>query len=414
MAKILLVEDALFFKRIIETSLAADGGFDVVSAQSYGEAEAILKEDKNDFFLALIDLTLPDAPDGEITNLCISAGIPFVVFSSRYDEKLRTSILKRGAVDYVVKTSPSSLNYLTELVQRLYDNRNVGALLVDDSPIERLYFSELLSRYLLNVFIASSADEAMEILAREPSIQVALVDHIMPGKGGLELLQDIRRTYPREELAILGLSGSNEPSVIAQFLKYGANDFLGKNCTHEELLLRVSQNLNMIKRLRDLTEAVNRDFLTGLHNRRYLLEHGEALLNNAAKEGRPSMVAILDIDHFKMVNDTYGHDAGDKVLSKVSQQLQEILPDDAIIARIGGEEFCIVATNTDSDMCERLLNDLREAISSSTIMHKNKMISVTISIGLCSNVGALEAAMQIADKHLYKAKETGRNRIVAA
>ena len=133
MSQVLLVEDTAFFERVIRRQLSELPGLTVLSAASHEEARELLARPDVNPVLALVDLTLPDAPDGEIVDLVLAADLPTIVFSGRFDERMRHTLLAKGVVDYILKENPASLTYLTSLVKRIYRNREVDALVVDDS-----------------------------------------------------------------------------------------------------------------------------------------------------------------------------------------------------------------------------------------------------------------------------------------
>ncbi len=142
--KILLVEDMKFFATIVSQRLETDLGLEVVSAATLGQAREVLAAEGGEFFLALLDLVLPDAPEGEIVDLVAAAGVPSIIFSSRYSDEVRTIAMDKGAIDFVVKDSPSSLQYLIDTVRRVQNNRRLTALVVDDSSTTRRHIRKIL------------------------------------------------------------------------------------------------------------------------------------------------------------------------------------------------------------------------------------------------------------------------------
>jgi len=160
-------------------------------------------------------------------------------------------------------------------------------------------------------------------------------------------------------------------------------------------------------------EAATIDYLTGLANRRFLIDIGNKLIANSKRTEIPMAVAMIDIDFFKKVNDNYGHDIGDKVLKKIGQFLKLRVRDSDCAARFGGEEFCIIATNVPSENIDSFFNHIREDISQLSITANGKEIKVTVSIGVSFNIGNdIDEMIKTADENLYKAKNQGRNRVV--
>jgi len=160
-------------------------------------------------------------------------------------------------------------------------------------------------------------------------------------------------------------------------------------------------------------EAATIDYLTGLANRRFLIDIGNKLIANSKRTKMPIAVAMIDIDFFKKVNDNYGHDVGDQVLKEIGHFLTLRVRDSDCAARFGGEEFCIIATNVSSDNVFSFFNDIREGISQLSITDGEEEIKVTVSIGVTISLGNdIDEMIKVADENLYKAKNDGRNRVV--
>ena len=344
MQKLLVVEDSTVFRAIVEQQIGQQLGIEVVLAATMAEGLAAVEGRTDEFFLALLDLTLPDAPDGEIVDAMLERGLPVVVFTSRYDEDLRESLLAKNVIDYVPKDSPASLKYLVSMVRRLQRNRETTALVVDDSVTARQLARHWLELHRFDVREADSGQAALAALRAEPDIRLVITDYNMPGMDGFELIQQLRRRFDRDELAIIGVSAGGDAPLSAKFIKYGANDFLNKPYLREEFFCRISQNMEMLDNIRALRDAAAKDYLTGLPNRRQFFEVAGALHAAARRDGARAFAAMIDVDHFKQVNDTHGHDAGDAVLREIGRLLPALLMRESdIVARLGGEEFAVFA-----------------------------------------------------------------------
>lgn len=415
METILLVEDTSFFEKAVTRLFKKTDGFEVIVAKTYCEARQIIQAQSADLFVALVDLTLPDTNDIEIVDLTVSAEVPTIVFSSRYDEALRNQILGKGVVDYVLKDSPASLGYLKALVHRLRNNRKVSTLVVDDSPTQLRLIADRLRRLQLTVYTATSGNVALEILEQNTDIRLVVLDYIMPDMDGIQLLKHIRRSHGPEHLAIMGLSSSQDPSSTARFLKFGANDFLSKSCSPEEFMLRVGQNLDMIDRIFDLTEAANHDSMTGLRNRRYLFETGNQVFDECQQNNRPAAVTLIDIDYFKKINDRFGHEAGDIVIKLLADDLRQVGANNVIAVRQGGDEFCLLMPDCDQAEAIAHCHALYERFAARKLPYRSTDVPITLSIGVSSGREAdLDEALRVADAHMYDAKNQGRNRVAAA
>jgi diguanylate cyclase (GGDEF)-like protein len=263
------------------------------------------------------------------------------------------------------------------------------------------------------VLEAKNGQDALEQLKRHPDVKLVITDYNMPEMDGFELISAIRREYSRDRMAIIGISAHGTGLLSAKFLKKGAGDFIVKPFMKEELQSRINQNVEMLEYIEEVKIASIVDHLTGLYNRRHFFQVGETLFENAKRSNFTMTVAAIDIDYFKKVNDTYGHYAGDMVLKHMGKLFAENLRTADILARVGGEEFCVITTNMDRRKAEVLFERLRRLVVKQKIHTGKEDITVSISVGVTTQLGdTLEATMNQADKLLYQAKETGRNRVV--
>lgn len=417
MEKVLIVEDSKVFARILIRKIEDELFFDACWASNFEEARYLLEEnpDGHKFFVALLDLHLPDAADGRIVDYVISKGIPAIVFTGDVETEVRDRIWAKKVVDYVSKESPDSLDYLVSLVRRISLNKFVNILVVDDSHTVRNHLVRLLTAHEFIVHEADDGARALSVLERHPEIKVVITDYFMPGMDGVELTRRIRRRHRKDELAVIGISAYGNTILSARFIKNGANDFLNKPFSSEEFYCRVTQNLEMLEYIQKLRETSIRDPLTGLYNRRHFFEAAKELFTRARRGEETITLAMLDIDHFKKVNDTYGHAVGDEVLKHVAQGLSNRFRGHDVVARLGGEEFCVIATGMEGQQAMAVFNDLRNSIERSKAKCGKTTVGVTISIGICDKPKeSVDAMLAAADAALYKAKRTGRNKVVWA
>lgn len=414
--RVLIVENSRFYASMLGEAMEKRLGLPVALARTMAEAEAALAK-HTDIFLVLCGLVLPDATQDAIVERFAETGLPVVVVSSTYDEALRDRILGRSVVDYVIKSAPGHLDYLTWLVQRLDRNRRIAALVVDDSPSARLMAAELLSSYGFRVLLASSGEDGLRAVEQDPGIRLVITDHEMPGLTGTEFSAKLRERFARDRLAIIGVSGANKPELVARFLKNGANDFLHKPFSREEFFCRVSQNVDNLDLIGTLQDLATKDFLTGLANRRHFFQLAERRLDALRMEGHSAAVATIDIDHFKKINDSFGHDGGDIALKAVARALQAHVRATDIVARFGGEEFVVLAGHLEGDAARAWFDDLRARIAGLTVeLPDGRSLTLTVSIGICvlpptASVSAMHAAINESDRQLYLAKAGGRNRV---
>ncbi|MHC1713647.1 MAG: diguanylate cyclase [Solidesulfovibrio sp.] len=417
MEKVLIVEDSKVFARILIRKIEDELFFDACWASNFEEARYLLEEnpDNNTYFVALLDLHLPDADDGRIVDYVISKGIPSIVFTGDVESEVRERIWAKKVVDYVSKESPDSLDYLCSMVRRIALNKFVNILVVDDSSTVRNHLVRLLSAHEFIVHEANDGPCALSVLERHPEIKVVITDYFMPGLDGVELTQRIRRQHRKDQLAVIGISAYGNTILSARFIKNGANDFLNKPFSSEEFYCRVTQNLEMLEYIQKLRETSIRDPLTSLYNRRHFFETANTLHARLTRGQETMTLAMIDIDHFKKVNDTYGHAVGDEVLRHVAQGLNNRFRGNDIVARLGGEEFCVLAMGMEGRQAMAVFNDLRNSIERSKAKAGRATVGVTISIGICDTPkGSVDAMLAAADAALYKAKRSGRNKVVKA
>ncbi|MEL7410562.1 MAG: diguanylate cyclase [Pseudomonadota bacterium] len=399
--KILVVEDSRAFKNYLQ-QLLNQAGYEVLTAENYGEAQSILAT-QPELLCAVLDYCLPDAQDGEIIDLVLSHQQKVIVLTAMFQDDAREKMLAKGVLDYILKDSMASVSYLLPLLKRLTNNQHHKCLVVDDSMTVRRHVVQLLEHQYIQTLQAEDGQQAIELIEQNPDITLVLTDHDMPVKNGITMIRELRQKLDKNQLAILGISGSDDRTMTARFLKAGANDFLYKPFNQEEFFCRVHQILDMKEATTELFRMANQDALTGLWNRRFLF--GQACSGCGKRN-----IAMLDIDFFKKVNDNYGHGGGDAALVMVANILKVYFPGD-VIARFGGEEFCIQASGCYDDFVTRL-EQMRQRVEKTPIPYQNNSIQVTISIGVSSVEGNLDQQIKVADDRLYQAKESGRNQTV--
>ncbi len=413
MKQILLVEDSTMFGRLTKTKIEAEFDRPVFWAKSLHETAQLLDQAQNNFSLALLDLNLPDAPNGEVIDLVIKRGVTSFVFTSNMSNSVREQVWSKKVADYILKDDPNSLDYIVKAIKRLDTNQDTLILIVDDSKFFRTQIAELLYVQQYRVITAKSGPEALKIILKHPEIKLVITDYNMPEMDGCQLCRNIRTDFPQEDLAVIGCSSEEDKGIGARFIKSGANDFIVKQSfLVEEFYCRVQHCVESIDLYKKIKEASIKDFLTGLYNRRYFFDNGETLFASSRREQISLVCAMVDIDFFKKVNDTYGHDIGDLVIQQVATLMQDRMRATNIVSRFGGEEFCILAVNMSLAETEKIFNDLRQCIEKTPVWFDNhtKQLNVTVSIGICTEkTENLEQMTKVADTFLYTAKESGRN-----
>lgn len=413
--KILIVEDNKALAKLIAKKMEDKVEMDIDIAHSLAEAQAFLTDPK-EYFIALLDLNLPDAPNGEVVDYVISKGLPSIVLTGSMDEATRESFIHKDIVDYVYKGNMDDINYIFRIINRLSKNRQYKVMVVEDSAPFRSALKKILTSLQFQVFTAAHGEEAMNYFTDNPDIKLALCDYRMPVKDGLEVLKEIRAIGDKNQIGVLMMTSPSENVNGAIFLKNGANDFIAKPFVKEELICRVNNTIEAMENINQIADFANKDFLTGVYNRRYFYENMNEYVAYAEEHMEPYVVAMLDIDHFKKINDTHGHNSGDKVLKTLAKKLIDETKGDDLIARFGGEEFCIILKDISNEDAVKFFVNLRANIANCKVQLKKEQISFTVSIGVAFSRSdyRLYELLELADEALYRAKENGRNRVEIA
>lgn len=407
MRNILVVEDSPMVLKILEQMFRQQADLQPLFCATLNEAQVLLEASAELFFAAIIDLNLPDAPNGEIVDLVLHYQLPCIVLTGSYDEQRREEMLLKGVVDYVLKESQYSYDYAFRLLHRLERNRSVKILVADDSNATRHFIRNVLRSHLYQIHEAADGEEALRILQEQPDFDLLITDHSMPGISGFELTKLLRQKLKRDDLCILGLSADSKGSLSAQFIKQGADDFLRKPFCPEELTCRVMSTLERRELLNALQRAAQIDSLTNLYNRRAFYEQGHNLLQAARRSQRPLSVAMLDLDLFKRINDDFGHASGDAALVGFARLLQEAFGQ-TLIGRLGGEEFALLSPLPAAQLVSQL-DQLRQRCAA--VPYAKGAPPLSFSAGVYQGADeALETLLQQADQRLYQAKQEGRAR----
>ena len=408
--KILIIDDSLSICNTLKSLIESDIDINILIAKSLKESAQIILKEKGVFDVILADLGLPDAPNGEVIDFLSKFSIPIVVLTGTDNIDIENKFRNKNIVDYIIKDGISALNYATLIVKRIILNKDVKVLVVDDSKSFVQKSVDLLNRYKINALCAFDGEEALEVLKANKDIKIVLTDYMMPKLDGLELTKKIRRNYQKDELSIIVTSNDTSKRIPAKFLKYGANDFLYKGFSNEEFFARINSNIEIIELFDEIKNKANKDHLTGLYNRRYLFNIGNEIYNDCKTNNKVFAIAILDIDNFKRINDTYGHDIGDIALKEVAVILNKNISSNGLISRLGGEEFCICFYNRNEDEVKELLEYIRKDFEKNVIEIKDIQLKYTISIGCSFDFGInIDEMIKNADEYLYEAKKDGRN-----
>jgi diguanylate cyclase (GGDEF)-like protein len=282
----------------------------------------------------------------------------------------------------------------------------------------------VLQKWGYEVITASTGSEAWQILSRDDAPRIAILDWMMPGLSGPEVCQLVRRQHREYYTYILMLTSRYEREDFIAGMESGADDYLVKPPNHRELRVRlgparriVALEAELLRIKEDLKFQASRDALTALWNRNAIFDILAREIVRCEREGLPLGLLLGDIDHFKQVNDTYGHVVGDAVLREASDRMVRSVRGYDSVGRYGGEEFLIILPGCDQQAAERRAESIRMAVEEPPICVEGREYQVTISFGAtCLQGGgpmtATQKLVQLADAALYEAKHQGRNRTV--
>jgi PleD family two-component response regulator len=251
-SRILVAEDSNVFTSMIGTRLKELFGIDVEICRNFEELQLAYDQSGEPVTLAISNINLPGAENGEALEYLIDLSIPTIVFTGTFHEDTRDKLLSKDIVDYILKDNVFAVEMLAESVCRFLTNHRHHVLIVDDSPTARALLSSRLKRYNFRVSLAENGAKALEILKKNPDIGLLVTDYNMPDIDGFELTRRIRSVRGSHELRIIGVSSSSNRLLSARFLKAGGNDFMLRPFIDEEFYCRVNQNLDTLVQIRSM------------------------------------------------------------------------------------------------------------------------------------------------------------------
>jgi len=296
-------------------------------------------------------------------------------------------------------------------------------LIADDDAVCRRLLEAFLARWGYQVSVASNGQEALEILQEPDSPRVAILDWMMPGLDGVEICRELRK-LPREPYTyVLLLTTKGLKQDVVAGLNAGADDYLTKPFDAHELRARLRAGCRIVELQEQLVLArealrtlATHDPLTGLWSRAAILEILQRELARSQRGGTSVAVAMADLDHFKDINDAHGHLVGDAVLREATRRMRSSLRTYDAVGRFGGEEFLIVAPDSDATVALSQAERLRQCVAKEPVETFEGWIHVTISLGVAvsGKVREADSVLRAADAALYHAKNAGRNRVEMA
>jgi len=451
-ARVLVVDDIAANVKLLQARLEAEY-FEVVTASNGADALDICQRQRVD--VVLLDVMMPGIDGFEVCRRLKSSPqtlhIPVVMVTALDQTSDRIQGLDAGADDFLTKpvddialvTRVKSLARLKmlndEMLMRVITSRQMGlsdndmlariladkparVLVVDDHPRSASRVMSALSK-VHDAYIEADPQAALLHVAEHP-FDLMVVALNLERSDGLRLCSQVRSLDRTRLLPILVMADPGDEARLLRGLDMGVNDYLMRPVDRHELLARVRTQVRrkrfsdyLRNQIRESVELSVTDPLTGLHNRRYMERHLNTLIADAARTGRSISILIADIDHFKRVNDTYGHDAGDLVLKEFSERFRRYTRGVDLACRLGGEEFLIIMPDTDKALARQVGERVRECVAVHPFpVGPGVETWVTASVGLATWEGegdTSEALFKRADNALYAAKRQGRNQVVA-
>ena len=453
-ARVLVVDDLFPNLKLLETRLTAEY-FDVVGAMNGPDAIAICEQGLCD--IVLLDVMMPGMDGFEVCRRIksspASAHLPVVMITALDQPSDRVRGLDAGADDFLAKPVDDVAllarvrnlvrlkSMMDELRARAVASRefgfadplaaaatekgeNASVLLVDERPSSYERLASTLSHHH-RVEVEQDPHQAL-VRAAEGDFDVVVVSLDLHDFDGLRLCSQLRSLDRTRKASVLMIADAEDRARILRGLDIGVHDYVVRPVDRNELVARVRtlvRRKRFADRLRENVQASMElavtDALTGLYNRRYLDSHLGGLFEEAVLRARPISILVMDIDRFKGINDSYGHDAGDEVLREVANRVRALTRGIDVVARFGGEEIVILVPDTPLDGAHAVAERIRERIEATpfAVQKGAPGVHVTVSIGVAAReVGDLSATdvLKRADQALYAAKQQGRNRVVAA
>jgi two-component system cell cycle response regulator len=452
-ARVLVVDDIPANVKLLEARLVAEY-FDVVTAEDGFKALTICDHEQVD--IILLDIMMPGMDGFEVCERLKAnpktAHIPVVMVTALDQPSDRVRGLKAGADDFLTKPV-NDLQLIARVkslvrLKAVSDELRLRAETAREIGIEEMLRSDGLMQTPGRVLVADGRASSQERILRalkpvaevdavtEPQaallkaasnpFELVIVNSNFEDYDPLRLCSQLRSLERTRFLPLLLVAEQGADDMVARALDLGVNDYILRPIDPNEL---VARSLTQIRRkrynehlrlnLQHTMELAIVDGLTGLNNRRYLDNHLKILFDRAAVRGRPISVCMTDIDRFKLVNDTYGHDVGDEVLREFAARIRSTVRGADLACRYGGEEFVVIMPDTAMEVATSVAERLRAIIEDKPFYVRSidRELSITASLGIATSNGAFgtpDELLKQADKALYEAKHTGRNRVVAA
>ena len=303
------------------------------------------------------------------------------------------------------------------------DASPANILIVDDVEDNLEILGDLLTFDGYNVQNARSGESALK-LVQESRPDLILLDILMPGMDGFEVCERLKADSKTSDIPVIFVSSMTDIESKIKGFKSGGVDYINKPFQHAEILVRINTHITLLRLRRDLEirnaeleRLASTDYLTNLYNRRRFFLTTEKIFTEAVRTGYPISITLIDLDHFKQVNDTHGHLIGDQVLIQIAHLIRDGCRENDMAARYGGEEFVILHPNIGRLAAFQIIEDIRKRVETTPYINNAGEIGMTLSAGIvdieiCKDCPRVDDMLALADKALYRAKDGGRNQVV--
>jgi two-component system cell cycle response regulator len=451
-ARILVVDDFATNRKLLEARLSAEY-FDVILASNGPEALTICAAGECD--IVLLDVMMPEMDGFEVCRRLKqdpnTHHIPVVMVTALDQPADRVRGLEAGADDFLTKpideialaarvrslgrlkvafdelrarvAASAAYGATEQLAAAMQEDKRPGTILLVEDRVTSANHIKTAFRDLHAVDVEADPQQAF-FKASDGHYDLIIISLGLEGHDGLRLCSQLRSLARTRHIPILIITETEDRPKLLRGIELGINDYLVRPIDRNELKARVRTQIRRMRYADHLRNDVQAsiemaviDALTGLNNRRYFETHFAGLVDQAARKGKPISLMILDIDYFKAVNDTHGHDAGDEVLKSFAARARKVVRASDLVCRFGGEEFVIVMPDTTAAVATRIAERIRSVVEKDpfTVAAGKPAITVTVSIGLVErgHDNAPDAMYRRADRALYQSKAAGRNRVTA-
>lgn len=418
-----LIVDSSKSYRLMLSKVLENSGFTTIDVDSISTAREMAQEHLFDLICVALKLS-----DGDSFEFCMelraekeTAHTPIYMLSASVDNEVNHQALAAGVTELFQKQDFSHFQqYIEGFLDRLNekDDYTGSILYIEDSPSTATMISLLLESQGYQVDHFYTAEEGINAFNHH-YYDLVLTDVVLNDSSGLTVVREVRESPSDEKntVPIIAISSFNDGARKLELFSAGINDYVSKPVLNEELLARIDnliKSRQLVNKLHNKQKQLERlaltDQLTNLYNRHYLMDIGPKKIKLAQRQGHSLCLIVIDIDHFKQINDTYGHSTGDDILKAVATQLTQGIRWEDIAARFGGEEFVILLSHCELEDAIRVADDIRKSLS----LLKPSDIPITASFGVTALLPEeieFSTLFSRGDEAVYLAKENGRNRV---